>query len=70
VSQEMKQQRPTKIQRKTYRDHDRRLLETKEQLNNKQINLLEYQQKIRFVTYGYIKSNETNEDDSDSNDDS
>ena len=37
MSQELNQQRPTKIQRKTYRDHDKRLLEAKELLINKQI---------------------------------
>ncbi|CAF1115105.1 unnamed protein product [Rotaria sordida] len=69
VSQEAKQKRATKHQRKRYRDHDNHLIEAKELLTNKQIDLLEYQRRIRTLTYGYIKYHEENDDDSDVNND-
>ncbi len=65
VSQETKQRRPTKIKRKEYRDHDICLLEAKQLLENQEINLTEYQRRIRAVTYRYIDANEQNQDDSD-----
>ncbi len=64
ASQEINQRRPTKIQRKTYHDHDTRLVEAKGLLQNKEISLSEYQRRIRFITYKYIESNEKNRDDS------
>ena len=42
VSQEIKQKCSTKNKRKCYRDHDNCLIEAKELLNAKQINLVEY----------------------------
>lgn len=65
VSQEMNQQRSTKNQRKRYRDHDNNILEAKNLLNIKEINLVEYQRRIRILTYRYINSNENKNDDND-----
>ena len=62
ISQEIKQRRPSKIQRKCYRDRDKYLFESRELLINNQIKLLEYQQRIRNLTYGYIKYHEENND--------
>ncbi|CAF3276334.1 unnamed protein product [Rotaria sp. Silwood2] len=62
VSQEIKQKRPTKVQRKSYRDRDNYLIEAKELLINRKIDLTEYERRIRRLTYGYIKYHEDNDD--------
>ncbi|CAF4664518.1 unnamed protein product [Rotaria sp. Silwood2] len=62
ASQEIKQKRPTKVQRKSYRDRDNNLIEAKELLINRKIDLTEYERRIRRLTDGYIKYHEDNDD--------
>ncbi|CAF2761124.1 unnamed protein product [Rotaria sp. Silwood2] len=62
VSQEIKQKRPTKVQRKVYRDRDNYLIEAKELILNKKIDFTEYERRIRSLTYGYIKYHVDNDD--------
>ncbi|CAF1182593.1 unnamed protein product [Rotaria sordida] len=69
ISQEIKQKRPTKTKRKCYRDYDNRLIEAKELLINRVIDLLEYQRRVRAFSYRYIQYHEENEDDSDRDND-
>ena len=62
VSQEIKQKRPTKVQRKVYRDRDKYLIEAKELLTSKRIDLKEYERRIRSLTCAYIKYHQDNDD--------